>query len=344
MMTIATKRSKSLPWQQALIVAIVLAAIGMTIVLGNRAHHETRRLATEQFSQQQLILARSAAAGIETYFREITTELLKIAQRPDAQRMTPESLECIRHVYQGVPPRTSVRRLDRDGVLRLIYPFECWRGALVGRDYGDEAYFQTARDTGRVVTSGIVAKEQAETANQAKSVFLANMTHEIRTPMNAILGFSQLMQRDPSLTPMQREHLSTINRSGEHLLALINDILEMSKIEAGRTTLNPVTFDLHAFLDDLEVMFRVRTDAKGLQLEMDRTNDVPRYVLTDQGKLRQVLINLLGNAVKFTEEGGVVLRVRTKDERRRLNRPPSFVLRHWSLKSKTPASALPRTK
>ena len=175
------------------------------------------------------------------------------------------------------------------------------------------------------------AKEEAEAATQAKSVFLANMTHEIRTPMNAILGFSQLMQRDPSLTPMQREHLSTINRSGEHLLALINDILEMSKIEAGRTTLNPVTFDLHAFLDDLEVMFRIRTDAKGLQLEMDRTNDVPRYVLTDQGKLRQVLINLLGNAVKFTEEGGVVLRVRTKDERRKTKAQPSSILRPSSL-------------
>jgi len=162
MMTVATKRGKPLPRQQALIVAIVLAAIGVTIVLGNRTHQETRRLAAEQFNRQQLILARSAAAGIETYFREISTELLKMAQRPDVQRLAPESLECMRHVYRGVPPRTSVRRLDRDGVLRLIYPFEGWRGALVGRDYGDEAYFQTARDTGRAVTSGIIVNEQGE--------------------------------------------------------------------------------------------------------------------------------------------------------------------------------------
>jgi PAS domain S-box-containing protein len=104
------------------------------------------------------------------------------------------------------------------------------------------------------------AKEAAEAATQAKSVFLANMSHEIRTPMNAILGFSQLMLRDPALTPGQQQHLDIINRSGEHLLALINDVLEMSKIEAGRVVLNPTDFDLHVMLDDLEGIFR---DASG---------------------------------------------------------------------------------
>ena len=151
----------------------------------------------------------------------------------------------------------------------------------------------------------------AEAANRAKSVFLANMSHEIRTPMTAILGFSQLMQRDPAATPQQRKHLDVINRSGEHLLTIINDILEISKIEAGRTILNPTTFDLHALVNDLETMFRVHTDAKKLHLIVERVGELPRYVVADEAKVRQVLSNLLGNAVKFTQTGGIALRVRT---------------------------------
>src|SRR5437588_891350 len=160
------------------------------------------------------------------------------------------------------------------------------------------------------------AKEAAEAANRAKSAFLANMSHEIRTPMNAILGFSQLMLRDQNVTPRQCQYLGTINRSGEHLLALINDILEMSKIEAGRTTLNLSTFDLPALLKDLEMMFRIRTDEKKLSLSVDMIGDVPQYIVADINKLRQVFINVLGNAVKFTAEGGIAVRVRAdlKDE------------------------------
>ena len=154
------------------------------------------------------------------------------------------------------------------------------------------------------------AKEAAEAANRAKSTFLANMSHEIRTPMNAILGFSQLMLRDRNLDARQNQYLGTINRSGEHLLALINDILEMSKIEAGRTTLNPAAFDLPDLLNDLEMMFRVRTDGKRLSFFVELIGDVPRYIVTDINKLRQVFINVLGNAVKFTDRGGVGLRVR----------------------------------
>ncbi len=149
------------------------------------------------------------------------------------------------------------------------------------------------------------AKEAAEAANRAKSAFLANMSHEIRTPMNAILGFTQLLLRDPRLLADQKLHLETINRSGEHLLKLINDVLEMSKIEADRVTLNPTTFDLPALVADLETMFRVRTDAKNLSLEVELSPSLPRVVKADEGKLRQILINLVGNAVKFTQAGGI---------------------------------------
>lgn len=154
-----------------------------------------------------------------------------------------------------------------------------------------------------------VAKSAAESANQAKSAFLANMSHEIRTPMNAILGFSQLMLRDSTLTTLQRQNLDTIYSSGEHLLALINDILEMSKIEAGRVTLNASHFDLYALLDDLERMFRLRTEARRLHFSVERSIDVPQYVKTDESKLRQIFTNLIGNAVKFTEQGGIAVRV-----------------------------------
>jgi PAS domain S-box-containing protein len=153
------------------------------------------------------------------------------------------------------------------------------------------------------------ARREAEAANQAKSTFLANMSHELRTPLNAILGFSQLMDGDPNLTDEQQENLEIINRSGEHLLALINDVLEMSKIEAGRVTLQESRFDLHGLLDSLEEMFRLRAEDRGLTLSLHRAENVPRHVVTDEGKLRQVLSNLLGNAVKFTKEGAVMLRV-----------------------------------
>jgi PAS domain S-box-containing protein len=153
-----------------------------------------------------------------------------------------------------------------------------------------------------------LAKEAAEAANAAKSVFLANMSHELRTPMNAILGYSQLMQRDVSLRSEQREYLNTINRSGEHLLALINNVLEIAKIEAQRVFLEPVTFNLPALLRDLGMMFKVRTDAKGLRLDLEGSGELPYYIVADQNKLRQILINLMGNAVKFTEKGGVAVR------------------------------------
>ncbi|MBF2052047.1 MAG: response regulator [Candidatus Sericytochromatia bacterium] len=153
-------------------------------------------------------------------------------------------------------------------------------------------------------------REAAEAANQAKSAFLASMSHEIRTPMNAILGFTQILLRDKSLNAGQQNYLGTILRSGEHLLGLINDILEMSKIEAGHVQLNLEAFDLNQLLQDVHSMFRERFQRKGLDLTIERSAGLPAYICSDEGKLRQVLINLLSNALKFTESGGVIVRVR----------------------------------
>jgi signal transduction histidine kinase/CheY-like chemotaxis protein len=153
------------------------------------------------------------------------------------------------------------------------------------------------------------AKEVAELANRAKSEFLANMSHELRTPLNAILGFSQLMNRETSLTTQQQENLGIINRSGEHLLSLINDVLDLAKIESGKMTLYPTDFNLYALLDLIEEMLALRAKSKGLQLIIERSKDLPQNINTDDKKLRQILINLLGNAIKFTSSGSVILRV-----------------------------------
>lgn len=152
-------------------------------------------------------------------------------------------------------------------------------------------------------------KIRAEAASQAKSQFLAKMSHEFRTPLNAILGFTQLMGQDPHLTIQQKKSLDIINLSGEHLLNLINDILEISKIEANRVVLHETNVNLYSLLNMLKAMLEPKAIAKGLQLTFEQSNDLPQFVTADEGKLRQVLINLLDNAIKFTQSGGVVLRV-----------------------------------
>jgi PAS domain S-box-containing protein len=154
-----------------------------------------------------------------------------------------------------------------------------------------------------------VAKEKAEGANRAKSAFLANMSHEIRTPLNAVLGYTQLMLRDPALEKLGKDYLNIINRSGEHLLALINDVLDMSKIEAGGMTANVKAFDVGQLVADLAAMFTLRASSKGLRFDVVEAPGVDRTVAGDQGKIRQVLINLVGNAIKFTDTGHVKLEV-----------------------------------
>jgi len=152
------------------------------------------------------------------------------------------------------------------------------------------------------------AKARAETANREKSRFLANMSHELRTPLNAVLGFSRLLKSGSDVTPHQQEALDIIVRSGEHLLNLINNVLDMAKIESGRMVLEESEVDLHQLLHEMQSLMGVGAADKGLHFALEPDPDLPRFVAVDAGKLRQVLLNLVGNAIKYTESGGVKLR------------------------------------
>lgn len=153
-----------------------------------------------------------------------------------------------------------------------------------------------------------VARDQAEAANQSKSAFLANMSHELRTPLNAVIGFSQLMEKDPGLLPVQQRNLEIINHSGRHLLTLINDILELSKIESGKLRMTTEETDLRLLLEQVVEMMHLRAQQLGLQLKLETTN-LPPLIVIDPGMLRQILLNLLSNALKFTPKGEVCLRI-----------------------------------
>ncbi|MDD1621588.1 MAG: MEDS domain-containing protein [Methylococcaceae bacterium] len=155
----------------------------------------------------------------------------------------------------------------------------------------------------------LLALNAAEAANKAKSLFLANMSHELRTPLNAILGFSNLLRRDPHLTQNQRDNLDIISRSGNHLLNLINDVLEMAKIETGRVQLEIAPFDLDNMVREVGDIMRLRAKGKGLLLLLEQSPELPRYIKGDEARLRQILVNLISNAVKFTTQGGIAIRL-----------------------------------
>ena len=156
------------------------------------------------------------------------------------------------------------------------------------------------------------ARDQAQAASRAKSAFLANMSHELRTPLNAVLGFAQIMSSDRTISAQAKENLSIILRSGEHLLALINDILDLSKIEAGRSNLDLHDVDLDLLIQDVADMMRFKAETKGLRLVIEQSAEFPRFASVDPGKFRQILVNLVGNGVKFTKAGQVAVRLDAK--------------------------------
>ena len=179
-----------------------------------------------------------------------------------------------------------------------------WRLARVRRE-NVRLETRIARQTGELVQ----ARDAAESANWAKSAFLANMSHELRTPLNAVLGYAQIMHKDSEVTTRNRERLGVVIRSGEHLLAMINEVLDLSKIEAGKFALDPADFPLTNALDAAAETLRPRAAEKGIGFSVHCAPNLPAIVHGDEGRLRQVLLNLLGNAVKFTEQGQVEFRV-----------------------------------
>ncbi|WP_176631614.1 response regulator [Desulfolutivibrio sulfoxidireducens] len=190
------------------------------------------------------------------------------------------------------------------------------------RDHLEELITQRTQDLEREIAERKLvqealcqAKETAEAANLAKSVFLANMSHELRTPLNAVLGFAQILRNESALNENQREHLDIILRSGAHLLGLINDVLDISKIEAGQSKPVNTPLDLWTLLERIAEMVRVRISEKGLRFVLERAPGLARYIDADERKLKQVLVNLVGNAVKFTTDGYVALRARADESR-----------------------------
>ncbi|MCP4716101.1 MAG: response regulator, partial [Deltaproteobacteria bacterium] len=271
-------------------VTLVLGALaaGASYFLGSRIVYPLKRLeqAVEQFGKDSIAMnvpldSDDEIGKLAGAFNTMTHQLTDSFEQLDAQiKMTRQE------VKERQRAEEATRKLNQELEQRVI-----------------ERTQELAQ-----------AKAVAEAANQAKSVFLSNMSHELRTPLNAILGFSQLLGHSPNLEPKQQENLDTIRRSGEHLLTLINQVLHLSKIEAGRLTLDEMDFDLYHLLADVESMFDLQATEKGLSLRFERAPDLPRYVRTDNVKLRQVLINLLNNAIKFTAAGRVTVAVKSEKQ------------------------------
>ena len=227
-----------------------------------------------------------------------------------------ELFRIMTKIQQGEGIREETLRRRKDGTLLdvalTISPLKNFRGQITGASSIVRDISARKRIEQQILSLNRRLENtaaEAENANRAKSTFLSTISHEIRTPLNAILGYAQLMLRDPSLGADAKEGLKIIGRSGEHLLGLINDVLDLSKIEAGRTELHPVTFNLPQMLEDLAVMFRLRAEAKALLFEVLVDGESVAYVVADERKLRQVLINLLGNAIKFTRRGQIGLHI-----------------------------------
>jgi signal transduction histidine kinase/DNA-binding response OmpR family regulator len=266
-------------------VALLLALAVVVVIIGTVARQITRPLAelnaaVRQISQGDFTVAPEVTSSDElgalaTAIRRMGAH---IADRETQLHNAYEALE------QRVAERTSALQ---DSNVRLVRQIE---------------------ETRKTEEALRLANEEAQQANRAKSEFLSNMSHELRTPLHGVLGYAQILQRDAATSPAQRENLEAIERCGQHLLTLINDILDMTRIEVGQMKLDIQATDLQQLLEDVRMIVAQRADSKGLQLHVSLAPSLPSAVYTDAVKLKQILLNLLGNAVKFTQRGSVTLR------------------------------------
>ncbi len=196
----------------------------------------------------------------------------------------------------------------RDETGRILHSRSSWRD-ITERKHMEQKIAEHTRDLQKAKEAALKAQHAAEAANQAKTMFLANMSHELRTPLNGVLGYAQILNRDKSLTARQRDAIDLIHRSGKHLLTLINDVLDLSKIEAGKMELTPIEFQFPQFLKRIAGIAGMQARQKGLRFDYQTPPTLPAGIEADKTRLRQILLNLLGNAVKFTKKGSVTLRV-----------------------------------
>ena len=295
-----------------------------------------RKLAEEELRKSRELLketGRMAKVGgweIDAITRELTWtgEIYRIHEVPEGYMPTvekavsfyhPESLPVISDAVQraldyGEPFDIELKFITAKGNHRWVHD--------IGRAYYKDGKIVKVGGTFQDITEKKHIEQElirekaraeersqaAEAANYAKSAFLANMSHELRTPLNAILGYAQFLQKDPDATEIQKERLKVIQKSGEHLLSLINDILDLSKIESGKIDIGSCDFPLPDFLNNIAGMFQLRAYQKGIGFHYQASARLPRYARGDEIRLRQILINILGNAVKFTEKGSVTFK------------------------------------
>lgn len=246
-----------------------------------------------------------AIRGVYTGRKALPSEVsFELAEQATDEALTPAEISVLRFIAQGdaYPDIARALALSEEKVAGQV------RNILSKLDAQDRGHAATTELSHGMVQTERAARHAAEAANRAKSQFLAGMSHELRTPLNAVLGYAQLLTMEGGLSARQARGLDTIHQSGEHLLALISDILDLARIEAGHTELNPAPVNLFGFLESVIDLVRVKADEKGLDLGFDAGVELPEAVLADERVLRQVLLNLLGNAIKFTDNGTVMLR------------------------------------